>query len=93
MQEASNHPTIPQSPPEILAGLSAEQFNLWRHQPVTLLFLRWVNDYANAVERSATATWLSGHPIPDEARGRVLTCREMAKANFEAISMFYGVEV
>ena len=93
MQEATQRQTTPPYLPEILPGLTAEQVNLWRHHPVSRVWLQWVNDYADALEKRVTAEWLSGKPLESmsEARGRILACREMAASGVEAIRQFYGV--
>lgn len=97
MQEQTQQATIPQSPLETriaaVADLSPDQVNLWRHHPVSKVFLQWVSDYADQLERASMAQWLSGGSLEGmgERRGRILACRETATAGIDAIRKFYGV--
>jgi hypothetical protein len=75
--------------------ISVEDYNLWRHHPVSKIFLKYLSDYADALEREGLERWRAGTirlVDEQEMRGRVLTIREMSELQFEAISVFYGGE-
>jgi len=76
-------------------SFAAEDYALWRHHPVTKVFLQYVNDFALVLEREAIDRWRAGSLRlidEQEMRGRVVTLRELAELPFEAISMFYDGE-
>lgn len=72
--------------------LSSEDYALWRHHPVSKVFLQFMSDYANTLEREALDRWRSGTlKLIDEQemRGRVLTLRELTELPLEAVKAFY----
>lgn len=76
-------------------GISSDEYNLWRHHPVSKIFLKYVEDFASILEREALERWRSGSlKLVDEQemRGRVLTLREIVDLPFEAINQFYQKE-
>lgn len=59
------------------------------------LFLRYLRDFSGRAQQSVLDRWLAGNAddaFTQEARGRILTCEEIAELPFEAIQMFYGQE-
>lgn len=94
--------TARQVPPEILAHLlpgllelSPQQFQQWRHHPVSQVFLRFLADYRKQVERIAVDTWLAGRaPLEEQgfARGKIVACAEMEELKLASVRMFYGLE-
>lgn len=96
MQEPNPPQTIQQTPLEMrqaaLAELTPDQFNLWRHHPVSRVFLQWMRDWADEAEKRSTADWLAGRGVSEEARGRILAWREASGAHVEQVRQFYGVE-
>ncbi len=80
------------SEPASSLGISTDEFNLWRHHPVSKIFLKYAADFASILEREALDRWRSGTlKLVDEQemRGRVLTLREIVELQFEAIDQFY----
>ena len=78
--------------PEVL-GITADNFNQWKHHPGTKAFRKYLADYAAVLERGHTERWKEGPPDDDleaEARGRVLTLSEIAELEFEHILNFYA---
>ena len=95
MLKANPPLTIPQQQPASLAAvadLTPDQFQLWRHHPVSKVFLQWVQDWAAAAEAQEMRRWISGFGVLEEARGRILACRDMTEATLDSIRQFYGVE-
>ena len=78
------------SPPR--PDATAEDFNLWRHHPVTALVLRYLADYREALIVAHVAAWQAGNIDPTrdgEIRGRVISCGELAELKLDAIAQFY----
>ena len=89
--QATTQPTPLETRQAAVAELTPDQFNLWRHHPVSRVFLQWIQDWADRAGDKALALWLEGSPLPDEIRGRILACREVSGAHVEQIRQFYGV--
>ena len=73
-------------------GIDESSYNLWRNSPVTMMFRKYLNDYAVALEKGHTDRWLRGAATDDvesEARGRVLAAREMSDLPFDDVYLFY----
>ena len=78
-----------------LGDIRETDFQLWRHHPVTALFLQYLRDYREVLRREALDRWEAGAlnlVDQQEMRGRVMTCAEMADLPFEAIRSFYEGE-
>lgn len=76
-------------------GISESDYQLWRHHPVSKVFLQYIQDYRDTLKREAVDRWESGAlKLVDEQemRGRVLVCSEMADLSFESIRSFYEGE-
>ncbi len=66
---------------------------MWRHHPVSRLFLVWLNEFGDSVVERATAGWLAGSKdlaFEQEARGRALMAKEAAGVTLEHIRAFYA---
>ena len=77
----------------LLAEMSDQQFQMWRHHPVTSLVLGFLADYAGGLEKEVLTRWRSGSlrlGDEQEARGRVLALAEVAALDVAAIRQFYG---
>jgi hypothetical protein len=75
--------------------LTSEDYALWRHHPVTKVFLKYVEDFSVALEREAVDRWISGAlKLIDEQemRGRIMTLREISELPLSAIREFYKEE-
>lgn len=84
----------PNSPPPLLKELTAEAFQLWRHNPITALFLRFLADKAEDYQHRALADLLSNSlPLETqhEYRGRIWALRELQELNLEDIRRLYGI--
>ncbi len=78
------------SPPQ--RDVTEQDFNLWRHHPVTALVLRYLADYREALIVDHVAAWQAGNLDPTrdaEIRGRVISCAELAELKLDAIAQFY----
>ena len=78
-----------------LNQISAEDYAMWRHHPVSKIVIQYITDFAAVLEREALDRWRSGSlrfTDEQEMRGRVLTCKELAELPFEAIKAFYEGE-
>ena len=88
----------PQAPgiPELLADLSPQQFQAWRHHPVTHLLLgRFLPDFRASRLQETTNAWIDGNlKLQDEQvlRGQILGCHFVENLSLEQIRAFYGVE-
>jgi hypothetical protein len=77
--------------PDLARELSEQAFNLWRHHPVSALFLQYLADYREALARKVLEEWLASGNINPEARGRILAVRDMEVLGLPSIQRFYGV--
>lgn len=90
-------PTIPALPPECqaLPELTEQQFQQWRHHPVSRMVLRFLADRSQALEVVAVQRLKAGTldgPLQGELRGRMLELDDCAGIQLPAIREFYGVE-
>ena len=74
----------PCQPPHenLLLDLSEQEFMLWRHNPITSAYLKYLEDQIEAF-RFAAADLLEAGSLPPQAeviRGRILTLRELQNA-------------
>ena len=87
---------IVQRPPheELWLELSEEAYALWRHNPVTGAYLKYLDDQAEAF-RTAAADLLEAGTLESQAdviRGRILTLRELQTLSLGVIQNFYRHE-
>lgn len=86
----------PRQPPHLLMELAPEQFNIWRHHPVTRLVF---DDYLDAlvwrIETQILNGWISGNLKlleEGEARGRILAYRLLVQnLNLPVIREEFGL--
>jgi hypothetical protein len=86
----------PRPPPHLLTELAPEQFNVWRHHPVTrLVFDDYLEALAFRIEVQVLNGWLSGNltlDLEQEARGRLLAYRLLVQnLNLPIIREEYGL--
>jgi hypothetical protein len=78
-----------------LLGVTREDYQLWRHHPVTKLVLQYMADFQTALEKRAVGKWLGGSlnlAEDQEIRARINTLIELGELPFEAIESFYQPE-
>ena len=75
-----------------LRELTPQQFQLWRHHPVSQAVLRFLADWARELRRDVLERWESGTGLADEheARGRVLMLREVGELDIGVMREFYA---
>lgn len=84
-----------EAPETSFLEIAEADYKLWRHHPVTKVWLQYIVDYSGVLEREAIARWKSGVlklTEEQEMRGRVMACLEMADLSFESIRSFYDGE-
>ena len=78
----------------LLLDLSEQEFMLWRHNPITSAYLKYLEDQVEAF-RFAAADLLEAGSLPPQAeviRGRILTLRELQNLSLGDIKNFYRKE-
>ena len=77
----------------LLLGLSEQEFQLWRHNPITAAYLRYLGDQIEAF-RTAAADLLEAGNLDrsDVIRGRLLTLRELQNLSLDDVQNFYRQE-
>lgn len=76
-------------------GITEGDFQSWRHNPVTKVFLRYLVDKRTFIERSTLDQWISGSMslMADQSlRGQIIELIEIERLPFEAIFNFYSQE-
>lgn len=74
--------------------IAQQDYQRWRHHPVSAVVLRYLDDYANTLVSGVVDAFLEGSLIKgahDEARGRVKLCRELSTLSWSEIRQFYGL--
>src|SRR5215831_10149622 len=75
-----------------LLDLSTQDFSSWRHHPVTVQVLAWLEDYRDAILRDALRSFLTGEMdklMLEEFRGRALMCSELAALEWGDVLRWY----
>lgn len=76
--------------------VNKEQFNLWKHDPVTKLFLMFLADKRKHLIDFATEQWVAGSEtfsqMNQTVRGQVVELGEIADIEFGMIEAFYNEE-
>jgi len=75
----------------LLMGLSEQEYNLWRQNPITAAYLEYLKDQADAFRAAAADLLEAGNLAPqaDMIRGRILTLRELQTLSLGVIQNFY----
>ena len=78
----------------LLIGLSEQEFQLWRHGPITAAYLLYLGDQVEAFRTAAADLLEAGNLAPqaDMIRGRILTLRELQTLSLDVIQNFYRHE-
>lgn len=80
--------------PEI-NGISEADFQIWKHHPVSKIYLRYLADYRAMLLKELLAQWENGVLVLDtekEIRGRTLTLADLVDLQFASIQKFYQTE-
>lgn len=72
--------------------MNKEQFNLWKHEPVTKLFFEFLRDKRKYLIEYASGAWVEGAEVPPAIRGQVIELGEIAELQFESIENFYQAQ-
>lgn len=72
--------------------VTKEQFNLWKHDPVSKIFLAFLRDKREFLINRVSEMWVEGAEVPPAVRGQVIELGEIASLEFEAIQEFYKPE-
>lgn len=78
-----------------LEGLTEADFQVWKHHPVSKLYLKYLGDYRAMLIRELLGRWEGGTLTLDtekEIRGRTVTLAELAELQFASIQKFYEEE-
>lgn len=73
-------------------GIAEQDYQTWRHHPVTKVFIEYLRDYRQDLIEAATVQWLDGQlqiATADELRGRALAIDDIAELPFAAMIAFY----
>lgn len=79
----------------ILDGLTDSDFNVWKHHPVSKIYLQYLGDYRAMLLRDLLARWEAGAitlDIEKEIRGRAMTLAELGELQFASIQKFYQTD-
>ena len=74
--------------------MSEQEFQLWRHNPITAGYLQYLGDQVEAFRTAAADLLEAGRLTPqaDELRGRLLILRELHNLTLDDIRGFYRQE-
>ena len=72
--------------------ITKEQFNLWKHEPVTRWFFAFLKDKQDFLKSAALEQWLNSSSWPETVRGQIIELSEIAETSHEAIQSFYTRE-
>src|ERR1700690_4348593 len=78
--------------PSPIRGISEENFNLWKHHPVSELFRRFSEDFRAQLIKEHLSDWHAGKidQVRDlEIRGRVAQLTDIIELSFASIQNFY----
>ena len=76
-------------------GLSAAEFQMWRHHPVSKVILRFLERYRRASQELLLRGWQTGSlrlVDEQEARGRWLAIEDILNLEWESIRAFYDAD-
>lgn len=79
-----------------LAEISPQQFQLWRHHPLTAVFLQFLADYRVSLADVVMMRWLAGNGSlqqQEETRGQIRALDDIQVLGVHSIKRFYGLPV
>lgn len=72
--------------------MEREQFQEWKHHPVSKFFFQFLRDRKEAMIRECSLQWLNGSELFDKEnqinRGRILELVELLEIEFQVIEEF-----
>lgn len=74
-------------------GITERDFLMWKHDPVTKVFMKYLRDYGDAVKGRVVAQWETGAlqlMTEQEARGRYLVTKEITELDFGSMYSLYA---
>ena len=79
---------------QFLISLSEQEYQLWRHNPITAAYLNYLGDQLTAFRTAAADLLEAGklEPGADVLRGQILTLRELHDLQLSDIRGFYRQE-
>ena len=89
----TNDDDVHEEKPLVVNGITEEQFNMWRHQPVTEMLFKFLEDRRLVIKASLLDRWETGAlTLMDEKemRGRIMESRELDELRLPAIAQFYS---
>lgn len=75
-----------------LYQITEQEYREWRHHPCTVLFRRYLRDYAGDLMEGHLARWKEGSDssqLESECRVRVNLCEELEDLQFDFMVGFY----
>jgi hypothetical protein len=78
-----------------LDGITEADFQVWKHHPVSKLYLKYLGDYRAMLLRELLMRWEAGAITLDtekEIRGRTMTLADLVELQFASIQKFYTEE-
>ena len=78
-----------------IEGITERDFQLWKHNPVTKMMMKFLGDSRGVMVGKLINQWEAGAlKLTDEqeGRGRALALREIKDLEFEHIATFYGIQ-
>ena len=78
-----------------MSELSSDDFNRWKHHPVSKIFFQYLHDKRRFLTSAMTDQWLSGTltmQTEQTVRGQIIELMELEILPFGAIESFYMIE-
>lgn len=78
-----------------LDGLTEGDFQVWKHHPVSKIYLQYLGDYRAMLLKELLGRWEAGAltlETEKEIRGRVMTLADLVELQFASIQKFYQEE-
>jgi len=72
--------------------ITKEQFNLWKHDPVSKWFFEFLRAKQEFLKSAALDQWLAASTWPETVRGQIIELSEIASIERAEILAFYGIE-
>lgn len=79
-----------------MKDISESDFQIWKHHPVSKIFLRYLADKRAYLERAALDAWIAGSlslQMDQTIRGQIIELFELEHISFEAIEAFYQEQI
>jgi hypothetical protein len=81
--------------PADINGITEADFQVWKHHPVSKIYLRYLADFRAMLLKELLGQWENGKLTLDtekEIRGRTLTLADLTELQFASIQKFYQTE-